>query len=354
MGIQHPSETEILEAAAALKRGELVAFPTETVYGLGADASNNVALERLYQAKGRPESHPVIVHIASVADLKDWAVDIPEEAFQLASRFWPGPMTLILKKAAHISERITGGQATIGVRIPSHQVALDLLERFGGGIAAPSANKFGKISPTTAADVRKEFGDEVAHVLDGGSCQVGIESTIIDLTGGGPRILRPGMITKREIFDVIGAEVIVAPGVPKAGETRAPGSMKSHYAPRTPLRLLPFEQLVEEIERADKDGEAVAVLAFRARPVGAAEGEAGWPKALGAGDRVTDEKAGAASKSAIVWVTAPSDPPGYAHQLYSSLRKLDKAGANFILVETPPASENWLGIMDRLRRAAHT
>lgn len=370
--MEYPSEWQILDAANALKNGELVAFPTETVYGLGADASNNQALARLYKAKGRPESHPVIVHIATVDGLSNWAVDIPPEAYNLAECFWPGPMTLILKRASGVSDRVTGGQATIGIRIPSHPVALELLEKFGGGIAAPSANKFGRISATMAGDVRREFGNEVAFVLDGGLCQVGIESTIVDLTGVLPRILRPGMITPRQVADVVGKDVLGADGqilaiaaadcnreevqqdesrqkseqnqdvnhqnreTNRKGQNtiRVPGSMKSHYAPRTPLRLLSSAELMTEIGKAAESGRRIAVLSLQAKPLSQ--------------PATNDEASGETP-----WIVAPDDPQAYARQLYSSLRKLDQASAHFIFVEAPPLSESWLGIIDRLKRAAH-
>jgi len=178
-----------------LRAGELVAFPTETVYGLGADASSAAAVKKIFAAKGRPASHPVIVHIADMSELKHWAAEVPRAAWLLAEKFWPGPLTMVLKRAAHVHDVISGGQNTVGLRVPSHPVAQQLLKAFGGGIAAPSANRFGKLSPTTAAHVREELGDAVRIVLDGGACEVGIESTIVDLSREPPAILRPGRVS---------------------------------------------------------------------------------------------------------------------------------------------------------------
>lgn len=309
------SSEPIARAVAILKRGGLVAFPTETVYGLGADASNAAAVERIYRVKGRPAAHPVIVHIGAAAELEDWAREIPDSARALAERFWPGPLTLVLKRARRVHDSVTGGQDTIGLRVPGHPLALELLRAFGGGVAAPSANKFGRISPTTAEHVRRDLGDEVDLVLDGGPCEIGIESTIVDLSRARPVLLRPGRVSAAETAAVIG----VAPQPRDPGAPRAPGMLEVHYAPRRPLRLVSREDLLRAVP------EGSAVLAFGDPPKGAAS---------------------------ALWLRASSDPGRYAHELYSSLRRLDEIATRSILVERPPPGPAWEAIADRLERAA--
>ncbi|TMG78967.1 MAG: threonylcarbamoyl-AMP synthase [Betaproteobacteria bacterium] len=304
----------IREAVAVLKRGGLVAFPTETVYGLGADASNPAAVARIYRVKGRPANHPVIVHIGDAGQLERWAREVPEHARKLAARLWPGPLTLVLKRALGVGDYLTGGEDTIGLRVPGHPVALELLGQFGGGIAAPSANKFGCISPTTAAHVRSDLGKEIDLILDGGPCEIGIESTIIDLSRDRPVLLRPGRIGTEEIAATLG----VKPEPRDRGAPRAPGTLESHYAPRKPLRLVAIEQW----ERGAWQN--CAVLCFRARPVG-------------------DKNA--------VWIRASTDPQRYSRDLYSNLRALEASGCDEILVEEPPASAEWAAVRDRLLRA---
>lgn len=316
--------TAIQEAAQALARGQLVAFPTETVYGLGADASNPDALDLLFKAKGRPSKHPVIVHVAEHEQVGDWCRELPEAAIILGKLFWPGPMTLVLKKAEHVHDLITGGQDTIAIRIPSHPMALELLGEFGKGIAAPSANKYGRLSPTSAEDVRAEFENEIALVLDGGACPVGIESTIIDVSGETPRILRPGMIQTESVFVALHEIGLQNPlSSSKEDAPRVPGSTASHYAPRTPLKLLSSEQLVQEVEKLEREGQEIAVLSFQNAPV--------------------------LQKR---WINASRFPGHYAHTLYKNLRKLDSYGSDLIIVEQPPQEADWEAINDRLRRAA--
>ncbi len=315
----------IREAVAVLKRGGLVAFPTETVYGLGADASNPAAVARIYRIKGRPTGHPVIVHIGDAGHLQRWARDIPEHARKLAARFWPGPLTLVLRRALGVGDYLTGGEDTIGLRVPSHPVALELLRQFGGGddgrrligVAAPSANKFGRISPTTAEHVCNDLGDEVDLILDGGPCEIGIESTIIDLSRGRPVLLRPGRVGTGDIAATLGA----TPESRDRSAPRAPGTLESHYAPRKPLRLVAGNQWGE---RARGAGQNCAVLCFRARPVG---------------------------EECAMWISASADPQRYARDLYSNLRALDASGCDEILVEEPPASAEWAAVRDRLVRA---
>ena len=322
-----PTTDEIERAAAILRAGGLVAFPTETVYGLGADASNPAAVARIFAAKGRPQNHPLIVHLASMASLPAWAGEIPAAAHKLAAAFWPGPLTLILKRAASVPDCVTGGQDTVGLRIPGHRVALELLRAFAGeeggrafsGIAAPSANRFGRISPTTAAHVRAELGDAVDSVLDGGECDLGIESTIVDLSRGRAVLLRPGLITPARIAAVLGAEV----DLPDIGAPRVSGALESHYAPRTPLRLVPAAELAARL--AAFRGKRVAVLSRAEFPSGMKD---------------------------VSWQTAPRAVAVYAHELYASLRRLDDLGCVAILVEAPPATPEWQGVNDRLQRAS--
>lgn len=311
------SATLIQQAVAVLRRGRLVAFPTETVYGLGADASNPAAVARIFEVKGRPSTHPVIVHIGDAAQLQRWAREIPEAAWRLASRFWPGPLTLVLKRAPGVAHGLTGGQDTIGVRVPGHPMALELLRQFHGGIAAPSANKFGRISPTTADHVREDLGNEVDLILDGGPCEIGIESTIVDLSRDRPVLLRPGRVTTEEIEATLQAET----GPRDRRAPRAPGTLESHYAPRKPLRLIARDRWDQSLRGGWRNR---AVLCFRERPI--------------------------AEKSAL-WMRASADPKDYARELYSNLRALDASGCDEILVEEPPAGAEWAAIRDRLARA---
>jgi L-threonylcarbamoyladenylate synthase len=325
------SADEIARAAALLDAGELVAFPTETVYGLGGDAESPEAVARIYAAKGRPANHPVIVHLAPNGDPKYWVAQLPSDAQRLIDAFWPGPLTLILKRAAHIPAAVSGGQDSVGLRCPSHPVAQALLEAFSalrsghGGVAAPSANRFGHVSPTTAQHVRDEFGNAI-HVLDGGSSDVGIESTIIDLSRGFPALLRPGHVTPQDIADVLG-EMPRLPDGSDASAPRASGTLKAHYAPRTPLALLPFDVL-EQMLAARAPGERVALVA-RASRAGS------WADAEG-----------------VHFVAAPEDPHLYARDLYGLLRALDRANVSRILIEKLPDTIEWIAVNDRLGRAA--
>lgn len=326
---------DVTRAAQALRAGELVAFPTETVYGLGADARNSTALAKIFAAKGRPADHPLIVHLPDAAHLAQWAIDIPESAHALAAAFWPGPLTLILKRHPAVPDLVTGGQDTVGVRVPNHPVALALLREFGSGIAAPSANKFGRISPTTAAHVREELGKSgeknVAIILDGGPCAVGIESTIIDMTSVTPRILRPGAIsadTLRQRLHVPVHEGYAAqPADHATNSPRVSGSLAAHYAPRTPLQLCALESLPAAIAAALQEGQRVAVLAPELSPPMSANQN-------------------------IIRRVASADFSQYAHDLYATLRELDSAGCDLILVAAPPDNEAWRAVNDRLRRAA--
>jgi L-threonylcarbamoyladenylate synthase len=306
---------EITRAVALLRAGKLVAFPTETIYGLGADASSASAIHRLYQVKQRPADHPVIVHFASADDAFAWAREVPEGARTLARRFWPGPLTLILKRSPLAKDFVTGGQDNVGLRVPSHPVAHDLLLSFEDGVAAPSANRFGHVSPTTAQHVREDLGSDVDLVLEGGATDVGIESTIVDFSGGAPVLLRPGHIAKSELEKVLHSQVAVS----SESKTRHSGGLARHYAPRTPARLVPTHELDKEIARL---GDKVAVLAF-SRP---------------------DERVD-------YWLRMPREPQAYAQRLYAALRELDGAGCEAILVESPPNAPEWSAVLDRLRRA---
>ncbi len=313
------TEQEIEKAAQILRKGGLVAFPTETVYGLGADASNPAAVKKIFAAKGRPADHPVIVHVAGTSDLKHWAAEVPRCAWLLAEKFWPGPLTMVLKRAKRVSDLITGGQDTVGLRVPSHPVAQQLLKAFGGGIAAPSANRFGRLSPTTAQHVREELGDAVDLVLDGGPCDVGIESTIVDLTRETPALLRPGRISAQQIADALLAPL----GESAAGRPRVSGSLESHYAPGLPLKIVYPDEIDEYL--CARAGSLVAVLSRRGRP--------------------RDSKA-------TLWQVAPEMPDDYARLLYGTLRWLDMSGCRLIVVEALPALPEWTAIRDRLSRAA--
>lgn len=305
---------EVRRAAEILRAGGLVAFPTETVYGLGADASNAEAVARLYAVKGRPAEHPVIIHFSSMERALAWARDIPAEARILAERFWPGPLTLVLKGNESARPFVTGGQPSVGIRVPSHPVARALLEAFGGGVAAPSANRFGQVSPTSAAHVREDLGADVDLVLEGGASEIGIESTIVDCSCGGFAVLRPGRISLQEIEDILAAK-----SAPARSFVRHSGGLERHYAPRTPARLVPTHQLDKAIAQL---GDKVAVLAF-SRP---------------------DERVD-------YWIRMSRDPALYARKLYAALRELDAAGCERILVEAPPEAPEWAAVRDRLRRA---
>ena len=314
------SEEQIEKAALILRAGGLVAFPTETVYGLGADATSPAAVRKIFAAKGRPADHPVIVHLADMSGLKTWAAQVPRAAWLLAEAFWPGPLTVILKRAPWVPDVVTGGQDSVGLRVPSHPVARQLLNAFGRGIAAPSANRFGQLSPTSAEHVREALGEAVDLILDDGPCPVGIESTIVDLTGERAAILRPGMITAQQIADALLTEV----GTPSPVVPRAPGTLASHYAPRTPLKLVPPNEL-EAYLRKDMARAPVAVLARRSRPP---------------------------NSRAALWQVAPQTHEEYAHHLYALLRRLDDSGCKLIVVESPPDLPEWVAVRDRLARAA--
>jgi L-threonylcarbamoyladenylate synthase len=322
----------IAQAAALLAAGRLVAFPTETVYGLAADADDVDAVRAIFAAKGRPADHPVIVHVAGAEAIDAWASGAPHAARQLAQAFWPGPLTLVLPRSVRAHDALTGAQPSVGLRCPAHPWARALLAAFcalrgdaSAALAAPSANRFGRISPTTAAHVRADLGEKPAGrvdlILDGGPCPVGIESTIVDLSGPAPRLLRHGAITRRQVEETIGC------AVPDAGgdAPRASGRLQSHYAPRAPLELVPAAGLPARINALR--GTRLAVLAPAAALLD-------WPADV------------------ALRLVAPPSAAEYARRMYALLHQLDESGADRILVAAPPQGEAWEAVHDRLRRAA--
>jgi L-threonylcarbamoyladenylate synthase len=310
-----PSSASVSAAVAALRRGELVGMPTETVYGLAADARNPAAIARIFALKGRPAEHPVIVHLSDAEQMRAWAKDIPEHAWLLAKQFWPGPMTLILRKQAGVLDQITGGQDTVGLRVPNHPIALQLLAEFDDGLAAPSANRFGHISPTTAQHVRDEFGDQLEMILDGGAAQIGIESSIIDARTPELRILRPGAITAAHIAHLTDL-VATAPALEKP---RVSGALKSHYAPRTPTQLRDRGEI--EALTGSVLAEAAVILSIATMP------------------------------ASYDGIALSANPAEYANALYAALRALDARGAAEILIERPPYTPDWEAVWDRISRA---
>ncbi|MBW4047049.1 MAG: threonylcarbamoyl-AMP synthase [Proteobacteria bacterium] len=347
----HPSE--IARAARLLETGELIGLPTETVYGLAADADSAAAVRRIFAVKGRPADHPVIVHLHRNADPQRWAVGLPDAARRLIDAFWPGPLTLVLRRRSGMAEACAGGQDTIALRCPAHPMAQAVLAIFRhgeGGLAAPSANRFGRVSPTMAAHVRAELGGAVAMVLDGGACAVGIESTIVDCSqvqsGGAPRILRPGGLPAEAIATVLGCDPLLL-GLQKSTQLeapsrgafavesaidgraqkfdsspRVPGALAAHYAPATPL----FLRSAPEIDAGWSTARDVGVIAVHPQP---------GVNALG------------------TWFALPSDAAGFAHALYAALRDLDMWGLGAIWVELPPSDPAWDAVRDRLQRASH-
>jgi L-threonylcarbamoyladenylate synthase len=310
------STTELEHATEALRAGEVIAFPTETVYGLGGDARNPSAVRRIYELKGRPAGHPLIVHLAGPESLEQWAAVVPVAARRLAERFWPGPLTLVLARAAGVPDEVSGGERSVALRVPAHPLAQRLLIAFGGGIAAPSANRHGRVSPTTAGHVREEFGASVPIVLDGGACAVGLESTIVSCLDDEVLVLRPGGVTLPELEAVVGRVRRAARGE----GPRAPGTLAAHYAPATPLRLVTRAALAAAVR-----GPAIAVLAQGTAP---------------------------ADYRGPLWLDAGAAAARYAHDLYANLRRLDHVAAATIVVETVPDGIEWEAVRDRLARAA--
>ncbi|GAA5525404.1 threonylcarbamoyl-AMP synthase [Microbulbifer aestuariivivens] len=306
-------------AAELLAAGGLVALPTETVYGLAADASNPAAVAATFQAKGRPADHPLIVHLSSLEEMAFWAASVPAAARELASRFWPGPLTLLLNKGRHVDDVITGGRDTIALRIPAHPLFLLVLKRLGRALTAPSANRHQRLSPTTAEHVRNELEGKIAAVLDGGDCALGLESTILDLTGA-PRILRPGPISAADIEICLGEPVTQ----PEQHSVAVAGNMRAHYRPQAPVWLVPGQSL--QAVASQVCARQLGVLHFSASP----------PVGRGAGH----------------WAAMPADASQFGVRLYRELRRLDESGCDAILVEETPSHASWSAVRDRLRRAA--
>ncbi|HEU4588751.1 MAG TPA: L-threonylcarbamoyladenylate synthase [Gemmatimonadales bacterium] len=317
-----PGADEIAEAAALLRAGGLVAFPTETVYGLGANALDAAAVQRIFAAKGRPRYNPLIVHVPDAAAARALVAEWPDAAARLAARYWPGPLTLVLRKRPTVPDVVTAGLDAVAVRVPAHPVALALLRAAAVPVAAPSANRSTELSPTTAAHVRKSLGDRVDLVLDGGPTSVGIESTVVDLTGARPAILRPGSIGADELVALVGP-LAAATASAGAEPRRSPGQLDRHYAPRAALRLAASAQ-------------AATRLIAEARAAGRRVGAVLWSV-----DGFADELR-----------RLPADPAAYARELYATLHALDEAGCDLIVVEAVPENPAWDGVRDRLARAA--
>ncbi|MDL2059082.1 L-threonylcarbamoyladenylate synthase [Mesosutterella sp. AGMB02718] len=328
MTLSPEQEKAVETACEVLERGGLVAFPTETVYGLGADADNERAVGRVFEAKKRPTWHPLIVHLPDADSLSWWASSVPKEAVVLAEKFWPGPLTMVLPRARRCGPWVTGGQSSVGLRCPSHPLGHALFKAFSGpahrGVVGPSANSFGRISPTTPQHVLDDLGlrpsGKVDYILDGGPCTVGVESTIINLSGSEPELLRYGAITREMLQEALGRPVVN----PRAGSPRVSGQLKSHYAPRTPLTLVEAEKLPEAA--AALNPQSCAVMAPR---------------------QILDRCPG----NVVFRLEAPEDEPAYAARLYSSLHLLDASGATHILVAKPPTGSIWAAVNDRLARA---
>jgi len=309
-------------AVKLLQEGNLVAIPTETVYGLAADASNPKAIQKIYTAKGRPSHNPLIIHLPNRAAMSSYAINIPNTAWQLAEAFWPGPLTLILQKHPNVPSIVTANQDTVALRVPNHPITLELLRRFKGGLAAPSANRSGRISPTQAEHVQEELGSHVDFILDGGPCQVGIESTIVLVTDSNVTILRQGAITATLLARYVKVQET------HHSKTIVPGNDLSHYAPSKPLYLLKKEALLDRVKH-NSNQPSFSVLSFMEKP------------------ELLHHSA-----ECLKWRVATKDPLSFAQNLYANLRALDQPPSECILIEMPPTEEAWLAIMDRLTRAA--
>jgi L-threonylcarbamoyladenylate synthase len=317
-------QSAVAQAVALLQKGECVALPTETVYGLAADATNLDAVGKIFEAKGRPKNHPLIIHIPDVSHLEKWAKDIPQSAYLLADTFWPGPLTLLLKKADHVANVVTGGLDTIGLRVPSHPLFLSVLKQLNVGLAAPSANPYKQLSPTIAEQVMVGLGGKIAAVLDGGACEYGLESTIIDLVGDIPRILRAGPIRS----DVLSLTLGITVNAPEHHTEVVPGNVKAHYQPKAQLQLLSAYHLLTEMQTLPQ-GNSHFVL---------------WS------DSVIEQFKNSIPSSQ--WSTIPSDGLAFGRHLYVTLYQVDKMGVEKIIVEQPPETDEWRAVNDRLSRAA--
>ena len=321
---QHVSEP-VRQAVHVLRNGGLVGLPTETVYGLGADARNPAAVARIFAAKQRPVDHPLIVHVGHAEQLRDWAREVPEDAWRLAQAFWPGPLTMILSRAAHVLDAVTGGQDTVALRMPDHAVALAVLVEFGDGIAAPSANRYGRVSPTSALHVHEELGDAVDLILDGGSCSVGIESTIVDMSRGDLRVLRPGAISDADLQQVLGRSMRTGLDDDLSASARSPGMKTSHYAPRARVVLSTCEQVVQDVQAWHVVGRRVGLLAPSRPP------------------SLPDD---------VRWLELREDPAGQAQLLYQRLREADHMGLEVVVAVLPVGDGLAHALRDRLQRAA--
>ena len=335
MVLDGQSSQSIALAAQALQRGDLIGLPTETVYGLAADACNAQAVTKIFSTKGRPSDHPLIVHVTDIESAKRFASDIPDFAKRLINAFWPGPLTLILPRIRDTATAAAGGQNSVGIRSPSHPIAREILLAAQGlgvwGLAAPSANKFGRVSPTTAAHVREEFG-EALLIVDGGACDVGIESAIVDCTRGQPVLLRPGVLTLEQLSLACGEEVLQQGGQlsPITSAPKASGTLAAHYAPVAKLFLMNKQDIEEKLAQR-KGGSPLAI----------------WSRStLQVQSQLRPEK-----KSSLHWQLMPSDPAQCAHALFAQLRAFDGLGVEQIWVEAPPPDNAWEGVHDRLRRA---
>jgi L-threonylcarbamoyladenylate synthase len=320
--------SQIATAVTLLRAGKTIAFPTETVYGLGADISISSAINRVFEIKERPSNHPLIVHFSQISQLEHWAQEIPNAAWQLAEHFWPGPLTLILPRTHHVSLDVTGGQSMVGLRIPNHPIALALLNAMGPekALAAPSANRFGRISPTTAAHVFDELGHTVDMILDGGSCKIGLESTIVSFKGETAIVLRPGGIPLTKLAEVLNEEVIFSEG--EKSNIRVSGSLNSHYAPLTPLEVWPATSLWKRSVELKTQGFHPMLL--------------GWSTIFMSREKNKD----------FSCFSMPSEPTAYGSQLYATLRRFDNGQYDRLLLEAPPNNPAWLAIVDRLQRAS--
>ncbi|HSE45423.1 MAG TPA: L-threonylcarbamoyladenylate synthase [Gemmatimonadales bacterium] len=320
-----PDPLVISQAADLLRRGDIVAFPTETVYGLGGNALEESAVRRIFEAKGRPSHNPLIVHVASIEAARALTKGWSESAERLARKFWPGPLTLVLPKAVEVPDLVTAGLPTVGIRVPRHPVTFALLTAVELPVAAPSANRSGEVSPTTAQHVARSLGDRVPLILDAGPTDIGIESTVVDVSGDTAILLRPGVISSEQLAEIVGPLKTLSAASPDA-PLPSPGMLDRHYAPRTPLRLFETAQrsaVESEIQRAKAQGKRVGVLA--------------WSKEVNGGDPL---------------IILPASPLAAARILYSVLHRLDDEGCELILVERPPTEPRWAALRDRLERAA--
>jgi L-threonylcarbamoyladenylate synthase len=318
-------EDNVTQAVTLLQKGECVALPTETVYGLAADASNIKAVNKIFEAKGRPKNHPLIVHIPDVSHLKNWAKTIPDKAYDLAKQFWPGPLTLLLNKAEHVPYEVTGGLDTIALRVPAHPLFLEVLTKLKGGLAAPSANRYKQLSPTIAEQVMQGLDGRIAAVLEGGACEYGLESTIVDLVSEKPRILRSGPVTQQQIETAMGQSV----DTPKHHVEVVPGNVEAHYQPNTPLRILSSQQLLTEIELLRQKKCHFIV----------------W----------SDDVIKQCEKTNMptsMWSNLENDAAHFGSKLNVTLYQVDQISPTKIIVEQPPQSDTWDAVNDRLSRAA--